>query len=238
MQTHLGRNLTYVIVHDLGQAIVTGRYGLENPFPIEAELCKHYGASRSVLREAVKMLTAKGLLSARPRQGTWVEPEDNWNLLDPDVLGWLLERKYSPELLLEFNEMRLAFEPQAAALAAERGDAEAIEAVRAALGRMADAAEGNDDPLTSDIEFHISILKASGNRLYAQLKDLVNAALRISIGMTNQRKGVRLASVADHKKVLDAIEAKDAEAAAAAMRSLIVEAISLIKASMKEHATA
>lgn len=234
MQTNLGRNLTYVIVQDLGQAIVTGRYGAENPFPIEADLCKHYDASRSVLREAVKMLTAKGLLSARPRQGTRVEPEEKWNLLDPDVLGWLLERKYSPELLLEFNEMRLAFEPQAAALAADRASPEAIAAVRAAVDRMKAAAVGDDDPLTSDIEFHISILKASGNRLYAQLKDLVNTALRISIGLTNQRKGVRLASVEDHQKVLDAIEAGDAEAASKAMRSLICEAIALIKASMKD----
>lgn len=234
MQANLGRNLTYVIVQDLGQAIVTGRYGVENPFPIEADLCKQYGASRSVLREAVKMLTAKGLLSARPRQGTWVEPEQNWNLLDPDVLSWLLDRKYSPELLLEFNEMRLAFEPVAAALAAERADEASIQAVQAALTRMRNAANGEDDPLTSDIEFHISILNASGNRFYAQLKDLINAALRFSIGLTNRRKGVRLASVEDHKKVVDAIAAKNPKAASQAMSALIEEAIVLIKASMAE----
>ncbi|RME63985.1 MAG: FadR family transcriptional regulator, partial [Alphaproteobacteria bacterium] len=86
MHNRQGRNLTYVIAQELGRAIVTGTYGTENPFPIEAKLCEQYGASRSVLREAVKMLTAKGLLSARPRQGTWIEPESNWNLLDPDVL--------------------------------------------------------------------------------------------------------------------------------------------------------
>ena len=78
------QNLTHRIVQDLGIAVVSGQYSKDNPFPVEADLCRQYGASRSVLREAVKMLTAKGLLRARPRQGTWVQPEENWNLLDPD----------------------------------------------------------------------------------------------------------------------------------------------------------
>jgi DNA-binding FadR family transcriptional regulator len=96
MNTHVrGQNLTYSIANHIGIAIVTGVYSADNPIPIEAELCRQYGASRPVLREAVKMLTAKGLLGARPRRGTWVQPEDKWNLLDPDVLGWLLERKFS-----------------------------------------------------------------------------------------------------------------------------------------------
>src|SRR5215469_13024195 len=114
-----GQNLTHSIVQNLGIAIVTGNYSVKKPFPVEAELCKHYGASRSVLREAVKMLTAKGLLGARPRQGTWVQPEENWNLLDPDVLRWLLERKPWIDLLIEFTQVRLAIEPAAAALAAQ-----------------------------------------------------------------------------------------------------------------------
>src|SRR5450755_4921679 len=95
-----GNNLTYSIVQDLGTAIVTGTYSVTNPFPVEAELCRQYGASRTALREAVKMLTAKGLLGARPRQGTWVQPEETWNLFDPDVMRWLLERKFSFSLLI------------------------------------------------------------------------------------------------------------------------------------------
>src|SRR6201996_9178663 len=119
MRNAVGHNLTYTIVEQLGQAIVTGAYNASNTFPIEADLCKQFGASRSVLREAVKMLTAKGLLRARPRQGTSVEPESQWNLFDPDVLRWHLERKFSVKLLLHFTEMRLAVEPNAAALAAK-----------------------------------------------------------------------------------------------------------------------
>ena len=111
------RNLTHGIVHDLGIAIIKGKYSPDDMFP-EVELCETYGVSRTVLREAVKMLTAKGLIGSRPRQGTRVLPESQWNLLDPDVLRWLLERKFSIELLIEFTEVRLAIEPKAAARAA------------------------------------------------------------------------------------------------------------------------
>src|SRR5579863_1087078 len=144
MNTHVrGQNLTYSIANHIGIAIVTGVYSADNPIPIEAELCRQYGASRPVLREAVKMLTAKGLLGARPRRGTWVQPEGKWNLLDPDVLGWLLERKFSSELLIEFTELRLAVEPAAATLAARAASAEEKSAISAALGRMQAAERGD-----------------------------------------------------------------------------------------------
>src|SRR5258707_14934274 len=98
MNTHVrGQNLTYSIANHIGIAIVTGVYSANNPIPIEAELCRQYDASRPVLREAVKMLTAKGLLGARPRRGTWIQPEDKWNLLDPDVLGRSEERRVGKE---------------------------------------------------------------------------------------------------------------------------------------------
>jgi len=231
-----GQNLTYSIVHDLGVAVVTGTYSEQNPFPVEAELCRQYGASRSVLREAVKMLTAKGLLGARPRQGTWVQPEENWNLLDPDILGWLLERKFSPALLIEFTEIRLAVEPGAAALAAKVAGAAEKAAVASAIERMQAAERGDDDPLESDIAFHVAVLRASRNRFYAQLTGLTATALRISIRTTNRYKGVQLASVADHKKVADAIIAGRSAAAAEAMRKLIQEALDLIRAREESHA--
>lgn len=224
-----GRNLTYSIVQDLGIAVVTGKYSEQNPFPVEADLCRQYAVSRSVLREAVKMLTAKGLLGARPRQGTWVQPEERWNLLDPDVLRWLLERKFSTSLLVEFTEIRLAVEPAAAALAAQvAGPAEQAAVVRG-IERMIAAERGDDDPLESDIAFHVAILRASGNKFYAQLRELIETALRFSIRTTNRYKGVRLASVADHKKISDAIIAGRPKAAGDAMRFLIQEVLDLIK---------
>src|SRR4051812_14231171 len=84
-----GLNLTYGLVDTLGRAVVTGEF-VDDPFPTEAELARLYAVSRSVTREAVKMLTAKGLLTARPRKGTSVQPAAQWNLFDPDVLRWLL----------------------------------------------------------------------------------------------------------------------------------------------------
>lgn len=229
MRTTHGRSFTHDIVQRLGQEIVCGVYGAQNPFPIEAELCKRLGVSRSVLREAVKMLTTKGLLNARPRQGTWVEPETNWNLLDPDVLRWFLERKFSPTLLLEFTQVRLAIEPMAASMAARLATDEAKAAIVAALGRMKAAERGEDDPLESDIAFHVAILRASGNRFLTQMRDLIDVALRTSIRLTNRRKGVRLASIADHQKVSDAILAGDADGASRAMRALMLEALVLIE---------
>ena len=223
-----GQNLTYSIVQDLGVAIVTGTYSDRNPFPVEAELCRQYGASRTALREAVKMLTAKGLLGARPRQGTWVQPESRWNLLDPDILGWLLERKFSPALLTEFTEVRLAVEPLAAALAAKVAGPEEKQAVRAAIERMQAAERGEDDPLASDIAFHVAVLRASKNRFYAQLTELTATALRFSIRTTNRYKGVQLANVSDHKRVCDAIIAGRPTIAADAMRKMMQEALDLI----------
>ena len=228
MSRKAGQNLTHSIAHELGVAIVTGVYSADNPIPIEAELCRKYVASRPVLREAVKMLTAKGLLAARPRRGTWVQPEEQWNLLDPDVLGWLLERKYSPELLVEFTEIRLVIEPGAAALAARAAGDEEKAAIRAGIERMQAADRGDDDPLDSDIAFHVAVLRASRNRFYAQLTGFTATALRFSIQTTNRYKGVRLASSADHKKVADAILAGRSAAAAEAMRKLIQEALDLI----------
>lgn len=224
-----GINLTQSIVEALGIAIVTQEYSTAKPFPVEAELCNKFDASRTVLREAVKMLTAKGLLSARPRQGTRVEPEHNWNLTDPDVLRWTLERKFSLGLLAEFTEIRLAIEPFAAQFAAERADPISINKIERALERMEAAEAGRDDPLSADIAFHISILYASGNRFYVQFADLIETALRISIRFTNQFKGVQIADVDDHRKVLIAIKKQKPSNANKAMSRLVTEALDLIQ---------
>jgi DNA-binding FadR family transcriptional regulator len=223
-----GQNFTHGIANDLGAAIVTGIYPADQPMPIEAKLCIKYDASRTVLREAIKMLTAKGLLSSRPRRGTWVQPEAQWNLLDPDVLGWLMERKYSPALLIEFTEIRLAIEPGAAALAARVADSAGKQAIRDTIARMQAADHGEDDPLESDVAFHVAVLRATRNRFYSQLTGLTSTALRFSIQTTNRYKGVQQASVPAHKKVMDAILAGRPTAAAEAMRKIIQEALDLI----------
>ena len=226
VRTSLGRNLTYGMLDHLGKAIVTGAY--ENtPFPTEAELSKQHAVSRSVTREAVKMLTAKGLLSARPRQGTIVQPVSSWNLFDADVLRWLLDRKFSVDLLRQFSELRIAIEPAASALAARAASDEGLAAIRAGFARMEAAERGEDDPLDADIAFHVAILRASANPFFAQFRDLVETALRTSIRFTNRIKG-RTADLAQHGAVMTAIEARDAAAAQAAMRAIISDVVELI----------
>ncbi|MCQ4165503.1 FadR/GntR family transcriptional regulator [Tahibacter harae] len=231
-----GKNLTHGIVQDLGTAIVTGVYSDKRPFPTESELCEQYQVSRPVLREAVKMLTSKGLLAARPRRGTWVQSEAQWNLLDPDILGWILERKFSTRLLQEFTQVRAAIEPAAAALAAQVTEPAQLRPITLALERMRAAERGKDDPLESDIAFHVAILQATNNRFYAQFTDLIATALRFSIRATNRYKGVRQASIPDHKAVADAIIAQRPQAAAKAMSALIQEVLDLTAAAQTRPA--
>lgn len=223
----LGRNLTYGMLDSVGRAIVTGSYDLK-VFPTEAQLATQHDVSRSVTREAVKMLTAKGLLSARPRQGTVIQPAASWNLFDTDVLRWLLERKFSVDLLKQFNQLRIAIEPEAAALAARFSSPHDLEAITAGLARMADAERGEDDTLDADIAFHVAILRASQNPFYAQFRDVVATALQTSIRFTNRIKG-RSASLSDHAAVHDAIRIGDCDAARTAMRRLISDVLELIE---------
>jgi len=221
-----GRNLTYGLLDEIGRAIVTGQFD-KHQFPTEAELARQHAVSRSVTREAVKMLTAKGLLTARPRKGTTVQPSSEWNLFDADVLRWLLERKFSLELLRQFTELRIAIEPAAAALAAEAADADGIASIRDGYDRMVAADAGEDDPLEADIDFHMAVLQACANPFYVQFRDVVMTALRTSIRFTNRFNG-RTASLPQHLAVLSAIQKRNAKAAHTAMTRLIADVMSLI----------
>ena len=233
LRTQLGRNLTYGLLDALGRSIVIGHYDTR-PFPTEAELARQHGVSRSVTREAVKMLTAKGLLSARPRQGTIVQPSTSWNLFDPDVLRWLLERKFSVDLLRHFNQLRSAIEPAAAALAAKNAEEADIESIKRGLSRMVAAEQGMDDTLAADIAFHVAIMVASKNPFFLQFRDVVTTALRSSIQFTNRIKG-RSASVGDHSAVSEAIARRDPDGAYDAMRKIITDVLDLIDGAVEQN---
>jgi DNA-binding FadR family transcriptional regulator len=224
----LGRNLTLGMVDRLGHAIVTGSFDGKR-FPTEAELTTQYGVSRVVTREAVKMLTAKGLLSSRPRQGTIIEPASSWNLFDTDVLNWLLERKFSVELLRHFTELRLAIEPMAAQFAAQSAGEGEVEAIDAGFRRMELADRGEDDALDADIAFHVAIMHASKNPFFHQFESVVSTALRSSIRFTNRLKG-HSASLPEHEAVLEAIRRRDPEGARVAMYRIIADVLALIDA--------
>jgi DNA-binding FadR family transcriptional regulator len=224
-RTH-GKSLTFGLLESLGQSIVAGEFDT-TPFPTEADLALRFSASRTVAREAVKMLAAKGLLTSRPRQGTRVEPVAHWNLLDPDVTRWMQERPFTSRVYRDYTEVRLAIEPIAAALAAKRASPADIRAIRSALQTMEAEAHHHDLALLADIDFHVAILKASGNPFLIQLKELIHTALTISIALTNRIAG-HTADIGDHAAVLTAIEQGDSAAAEKAMRHLISESLDFI----------
>lgn len=202
-------NVTRSLVEDIGGAIVRGDFTVGKSLPTEAELSEHYSVSRTVTREAIKMLTAKGLVLSWPRRGTIVQKESSWSLLDADVLAWLLDRNVSIPLVKDFLRMRLAIEPAAAETAASiHADVSEIEA---AIDQMKRAAEHGGDALSADSQFHAAILRASNNPFFAQMAPMVDTALRMTIRITNRIKGVKFASIQEHIDMLEAIRSGDTE---------------------------
>src|SRR5690606_9068067 len=181
-------NLSQRMVQELGRAIICGEFS-DNGLPTEAELCERFGVSRSAVREAVKMLSAKGLVTSKPRQGISILPEEDWNIFDPDLLRWSLESSPSRLVLKEFLQMRMAIEPEACALAARYASAEKINAIETALEKMRLADDNSEEHVQADIDFHVSILYASNNRFYIRLRDFIQTALRVSISHTTPIKG-------------------------------------------------
>ena len=228
-------NLTQQVADTLGSAIIRGRYNSENPVPSEAVLCEEMQVSRSAAREAVKSLAAKGLITSRARQGIRILPETEWNLFDADVLRWMRDSNPSLELLKEFTELRVAVEPEAARLAAQRQNIQKIAKIAEALERMKNAETGLDDPLESDIAFHLSILDASENRFFMQLGRIIDTTLRVSIRFTNMRTGVQAANYAEHKKIYDGIVNKQVDQASANAKQLMDSTLAIINSALKEQ---
>ena len=223
-------SLSQRVTNELGKAIICGSYDAQSGLPTEAQLCDEYGISRTAVREAVKMLAAKGLISSRPRQGIRVESADNWNLYDTSVLKWMLESSPSLHVLKEFLQMRMAIEPQAAALAARCQNKEAIAGIKVALEAMERGAELDDGSLHgADLSFHTAILFASGNRFFFQLREFITTALNVSFQHTTPVKGNKKTIAEEHAKVYNAIANGEAERAKNMMAYLIDEAMTVIE---------
>lgn len=229
-------NLTQSLVQRIGSSIVRGEIAPGGSLPIEAELSKKFGASRTVMREAVKILTTKGLIGQRPRVGTYVHPEEKWNLLDPEVLKWILDRRFSLRLVHEFLEIRMGIEPAAAVLAAANATAADIGLLKQKLDKMSAALDGEYDALAADIAFHVCILEISHNRFYHQLTPIVETALRFQIRVTNKAKGVDAADFGAHERIFRAISRRQPAAAEKACRAVIQEALDLVVNSARRSA--
>lgn len=229
-------NLSHRVTRELGHAIVGGAWEPGQGLPTEAELCVRFGVSRTAVREAVKMLSAKGLVSSKPRQGISVMPRDAWNIFDSDVLQWLLEGNPSLGVLKEFFQMRIAIEPEAAALAARYGRPQSVQAIGDALERMSSEAGHADASRSADIDFHVAILYASENRFYIQMRDFVRTALNVSIRTTNAAVANYEVVIDDHAKVYHAICNGNAERARNAMISLIDDTLGVIESEIAKSA--
>lgn len=211
------------VVDELGRRIVVdGAWQPGDPLPVEDVLAAEIGVSRGVLREAVKSLVAKGMLHVRPRTGTRVLPPEQWNHLDRDVLRWK-QAGDAAALLRDTGELRRIVEPEAARLAAERAAPDAVRALYDALAAMEAAAaepEGGGY-VEADIAFHRALLDAGGNRLLGSLGRAVEIALEHSFAISTQTPGAAEASLPGHRAIVEAVEAREPAAAAAAVLAII-----------------
>jgi DNA-binding FadR family transcriptional regulator len=172
----LGSSVHESIAQEIGLRIVRGDYPPGSVLPNEAAWASSFKVSRSAVREAVKMLMAKNLLSSRPKIGSRVEPRDRWNLFDRDILAWYSQGPDQRGFLKALHQLRYIIEPEAAALAAEHRSAEQMAVISAACADMA-SAKSLPERTEADVRFHLAILKASGNELLFPLGVLIESAL-------------------------------------------------------------
>ena len=169
-------NHTAFVVDQLGRAIVAGEYPAETMIPLDPDLCEMFGVSRTVVREAKKTLIAKGLIQSKAKVGTHVRKPDDWNMFDEDVLRWHATMRNPTRFYEELYEIRMIFEPAAAAQAAARVNQVDLEVLHRLCDRLATAATRTEFAL-ADYEFHKQVLRMSGNRFLQSLGDLVQTAL-------------------------------------------------------------
>jgi DNA-binding FadR family transcriptional regulator len=212
------RNLFAHVVEELGSRIVRGELQPGEPFPNEADLGREFEASRSVIREAVKSLAAKGLLESRTRTGIRVLPAIHWNLLDVAVLGWRYSTMPRRQFFRELFEIRAMIEPQAAALAAERASDGEIAEIEAAFAAMQAAEVGGDAAIEADLRFHRGILAAAHNDLLLQMGNLIGVGLLTSYRISRDPYTVFLVR---HEEVSDAIRRRRPQEARSAMQHLL-----------------
>ena len=226
--TYAGRNLHGQVVHELGRRVVGGVYAAGALLPNEDQLCSELSVSRTALREAIKVLAAKGLLESRPRIGTRVRPTALWNLLDPDILAWRCTTGADAEFLQHLTELREILEPSAAALAAKSHRHEQLADIEEALLAMQKATQISEW-VQADLAFHTAVLRATNNPLLMPLAAIIGSALESLLGVSARTSDNFNQALPDHQKIFDAIQARDAQGALHRMASLLSDTRSLMK---------
>ncbi|MFD5034683.1 FadR/GntR family transcriptional regulator [Streptomyces sp. NPDC058220] len=217
-----GRGLHGQLVQQLGQMIVSGDLGADRPL-VPEEIGQRFEVSRTVVRESLRVLEAKGLVSARPNVGTRVRPVSDWNLLDPDIIEWRAFGPQRDDQRRELSELRWTIEPLAARLAAGHGRADVQQRLSDMVEIMGHAL-AQSDSITfarADAEYHSLLIQLAGNRMLEHLSGIVSAALQVSGGPIAGCDRPTDASLAHHARIVEALGAGDASAAESAMRQLL-----------------
>ncbi len=214
------RNLHGQVVQMLGIRIVSGELSPGEILPREATLAQQMDVSRTSLREAMKVLSAKGLVKSRTKIGTRVCEQNNWNQLDPDVLAWRCQCMPTADFVQKLVEMREIIEPAAAAAAARRRLDHHLRQLQNALKAMEQASDRNAWT-EADVDFHEAILNATGNDLLASLFAVIETALSSYFTLSAHSASDFKYSLPHHEKVYQAIRKQQPEAARRAMQRII-----------------
>ncbi|MGN9906551.1 FadR/GntR family transcriptional regulator [Phytohabitans sp. LJ34] len=222
MQQYAARGVHGQTVEVIAQRILTGHFAEGSTLDIVA-LQAEFDVSLTVVREALKVLAAKGMVDARPKRGTFVRPRADWSLLDGDVLRWQFARAAQPSLFEDLHELRSIVEPGAASLAAARATDADVEALDAALAAMAAAGPDASAAVAADLAFHRALLAATHNELLVRMEVVIETGLAERDRMVHGALGTD-DPVPSHRAVVDAIRAHEPAAAADAMRQLLRKA--------------
>ncbi|MFS0733906.1 FadR/GntR family transcriptional regulator [Microbacterium sp. 1P10UB] len=217
--------LGVAVVHDLVEAIVKGDVAPGDALPPEEKLAQHFAVSRTVIRESVKRIEEKGLISVAPGRGTIVRPKTSWNILDPVVLAVLLENDSSLGVLDDIAVIRAALEGAMTSATAERRTPEQLALVTESLSRMEESVEDPEVFPDADLEFHFLVMTLSGNELASSITKILFSRARQSARFVgNQSTDAFHITLEEHRRVHDAIAAGDPAEAEAAMRAHILDA--------------
>lgn len=209
------------IARDIGIDILSGRYQPGQSFAGEIEHAEKLKVSRSAYREAMRILTAKGLLESRPKAGTRVTPRSRWNLLDPDMLAWMFTGEPDPAFIRDLFELRSVIEPAAAAFAASRRSADQLISMADALDEMRRQTLSTAEGRAADQRFHKELLAATCNEALQTLASSVGAAVSWTTTFKQRTRGLPRDPLPDHAAVFEAIAAQDPERARSAMAELL-----------------
>ncbi len=223
------------VAQKLAVAVITGRVRAGEVLPNEDDLRSEISVSRTAYREAVKILTAKGLVEARPKSGTRAAPRERWNLLDPDVLSWHFEADPNEKFIRDLFELRRFVEPSAARLAAQRRTSADIARIEAAYRGMADGAPYAESTIRADLAFHEAIFSACQNAALQCLSSAVIATLQWSLLLKTGDEAAYVESLPDHEHVLLAIIDRDGDLASARMAGLVIDSLNATLASLGTH---